>query len=128
MKMKIRVLPVLLNYYKLNNKVPAHIALGFAAFLLFMKAVRKEGNQYFGNYEGHEYPITDDEAAYFYDKIQQNEADYVDLVLGDTALWSADLSALDGFNKAVKENYNNILNNGVAYALEAMGQLLQVSK
>ncbi|SMD17682.1 tagaturonate reductase [Pedobacter nyackensis] len=128
MKMKIRVLPVLLNYYKLNNKVPAHIALGFAAFLLFMKAVRKEGNQYFGIYEGHEYPITDDEAAYFYDKIQQNEADYVDLVLGDTALWSADLSALDGFNKAVKENYNNILNNGVAYALEAMDQLLQVSK
>lgn len=128
MKMKIRVLPVLLNYYKINAKVPAHIAFGFAAFLLFMKATRKEGNQYFGNYENREYPITDDEAAYFYEKAQVIETDYVNLVLTDKELWTADLSLLDGFIDAVKENYNNILKNGVAHALATVNQSLQVSK
>lgn len=128
MKMKIRILPVLLNYYKLYNKVPAHIAFGFAAFLLFMKSARKDGNQYFGNYNGHEYAITDDEAAYFYDKAQQNETEYVNLVLADNELWAEDLSALPGFNETVKENYNNILKYGVADALARLDQTLQVSK
>lgn len=128
MKMKIRVLPVLLNYYKINNKVPSHIAFGFAAFLLFMKAARKEGNQYFGSYEGKEYLITDDEASYFYEVAQQSEADYVDLLLANTALWGNDLSALDGFNRTVKEDYNNILKNGMANALAGIDQSLQVSK
>lgn len=128
MKMKIRVLPVLLNYYKINGKVPVHIAFGFAAFLLFMKASRKEGNQYYGSYEGQEYVITDDEAAYFYDKAINNDADYVNLVLADSALWTTDLTALDGFNAAVKENYNKILKNGMANALVSIDQSLQVSK
>ncbi|TKC55428.1 tagaturonate reductase [Pedobacter hiemivivus] len=128
MKMKIRVLPVLLNYYKINNKVPSHIAFGFAAFLLFMKVARKEGNQYFGSYEGKEYLITDDEASYFYEVAQQSEADYVDLLLANAVLWGTDLSALDGFNRTVKENYNNILKNGVANALASIDQSLQVSK
>lgn len=128
MKMKIRVLPVLLNYYKLNGKIPAHIAFGFAAFLLFMKASRKEGNQYFGNYKGQEYLITDDEAAYFYDKAVNNETDYVNLILADQKLWHTDLNALEGFNAAVNENYNNILKNGMAGALASLNQSLQTIK
>jgi tagaturonate reductase len=128
MKMKIRVLPVLLNYYKLNNKVPAHIAFGFAAFLLFMKSSRKEGNQYFGNHEGQEYVITDDEAAYFYDKAVNSESDYVISILSDQQLWKTDLNALEGFIAAVNENYNNILKNGMAGALASIDQSLQVSK
>ncbi|MBE9603123.1 tagaturonate reductase [Pedobacter sp. MC2016-24] len=126
MKMKIRVLPVLLNYYKINDKLPAHIAFGFAAFLLFMKIDRKEGNQYYGNYQGKEYLITDDEAAYFYNKAQQS--DYLQTVLNDEDMWTADLSALPGFIEAVEENYNNLLKYGVAEALARLDQTLQVSK
>jgi tagaturonate reductase len=126
MKMKIRILPVLLNYYKLYNKVPSHIAFGFAAFLLFMKSARKEGNQYFGNYNGHEYAITDDEVAYFYNIAQQSESEYINLVLSDSKLWGEELSALPGFNETVKENYNNILKHGVADALARLDQTLQV--
>ncbi|MBB5441147.1 tagaturonate reductase [Pedobacter sp. AK017] len=128
MKMKIRILPVLLNYYKLNQKVPAHIAFGFAAFLLFMKSARKDGDQYFGNYKGHEYAITDDEAAYFYNIAQQNESEYVNLVLADSKLWGTDLSSLQGFNETVKENYNNILKHGVADALARLEETLQIKQ
>ncbi|MDR6785309.1 tagaturonate reductase [Pedobacter africanus] len=128
MKMKIRILPVLLNYYKLFQKVPSHIAFGFAAFLLFMKSDKKEGNQYFGNYNGHTYAITDDEAEYFYSAAQQKESDYVNLMLIDRKLWGEDLSALAGFNEAVKDNYNNILKYGMAGALARLDQTLEVSK
>ncbi len=128
MKMKIRVLPVLQNYYNQNGKVPAHIAFGFAAFLRFMKIAKKDGNQYFGEIDGREYLITDDQAAYFYEKAQLNDAEYVDAVIADKALWSTDLTLIDGFSEIVKENYNNILNKGMASALVAIDRSVQVSK
>lgn len=128
MKMKIRVLPVLLNYFKLNGTVPAHIAFGFAAFLRFMKVARKEGNQYFGSYEGREYLITDDQAEYFYDKTQENDVDFVSSVMGDNAMWTADFSALGNFCDIVKQNYDSISNKGMANALAAIDQSSQVSK
>lgn len=128
MKMKIRILPVLLNYYKLYNRVPSHIAFGFAAFLLFMRSDKHEGNQYFGNYNGHAYAITDDDAAYFYNAAKQNGLDYVNLVLADHEVWGTDLSALSGFNETVKENYNNILKYGMPEALARLQETIQVSK
>jgi tagaturonate reductase len=126
--MKIRILPVLLNYYKLYNRVPSHIAFGFAAFLLFMRSDKHEGNQYFGNYNGHAYAITDDDAAYFYNAAKQNGLDYVNLVLADHEVWGTDLSALSGFNETVKENYNNILKYGMPEALARLQETIQVSK
>ena len=40
-KMKMRVVPVLLNYYALFSVVPEFMATGFAAYICFMKAVKK---------------------------------------------------------------------------------------
>ena len=37
-KMKLRVVPVLLQHYALYNSVPENIATGFAAYIYFMKA------------------------------------------------------------------------------------------
>lgn len=128
MKMKIRILPVLLNYYKLYHKVPSHIAFGFAAFLRFMRSDKQEGNQYFGNYNGHTYAITDDEAAYFHNAAKQNGADYVNLVMANSRFWGADLFALSGFNETVKDSYNNILKYGMAGALARLEETIQVSK
>ncbi|SMD08833.1 tagaturonate reductase [Pedobacter africanus] len=128
MKMKIRILPVLLNYYKLYNRVPSHIAFGFAAFLLFMRSDKQDGNQYFGNYNGHVYAITDDEAAYFYNAAKQSGPDYVNLVLADHKVWGTDLSALSGFNETVQENYNNILKYGMPEALARLQETIQISK
>jgi len=117
MKMKIRILPVLSQYYKLFNKVPSSIAFGFAAFLCFMRSHKKEENQYFGQYNGNEYLITDDQAAYFYEKSKLNEAYYVSSVLSDQQLWETDLASLTDFIKTVQENYNNIKNLGITEAL-----------
>ncbi|HMI03102.1 MAG TPA: tagaturonate reductase [Pedobacter sp.] len=117
MKIKIRILPVLVQYYKIYNKVPQHIAFGFAAFLLFMRTNRKEGEKYFGDFKGREYPITDDQAAYFYEKSKLDTSVYVKSVLTDENLWGTDLSALTGFIETVEGNYNYISMNGVKQGL-----------
>ena len=98
MKIKIRVLPLILNHYKLFNTVPDYMALGFAAYLVFLRPVKKEGNQYFGTSKGDDYPIVDDQADYFFNKIQNTPSDvYVAAVLAETSIWGADLTTLPGF-------------------------------
>ncbi|MFN8243044.1 MAG: tagaturonate reductase [Ferruginibacter sp.] len=117
-KMKMRVVPVLQQYYSLFNRVPEHIALGFAAFLVFMKAVKEENGNYFGKTAGEFYPIRDDQAWYFYDKWQSLQPAFIpQAVLQDVNLWGYDLSRLPGFADAVKEKMEEILEHGMATVL-----------
>ncbi|WP_316748516.1 tagaturonate reductase [Pedobacter gandavensis] len=126
MKIKIRVIPVLLNYYKNYHQVPPHIALGFAAYLVFMRVSRASSNgQYFGVFNGQEYQITDDQAGYFQEKSGLPAAEYVQQVLADTELWSSDLSVLPGLTETITEQYNLILSAGMP---EALKQALQQSE
>lgn len=109
-KIKMRVVPVLKKYVADHNSVPQHIALGFAAYLLFMKAVQKEGNVYQGQWKGKTYPINDDKAGHFFDQWKKYEADeLVQQVLSDTGLWDADLSALPGFVLAVQTHLRALM-------------------
>ena len=104
-KMKMRVIPVLLKYYTEFNKTPAGIAKGFAAFLAFMKPVKKDGNVFYGERNGQHYPINDDNAAYFYEQWQKHEVSgLVPAVLSDLTLWGTDLTKLPGFAGAVSDN------------------------
>ncbi len=118
MKMKIRILPLLANYYDIYNKVPDHIALGFAAYLLFMKVVEEKDGKYYGSLNGNNYLINDDSVAYFYQ--QQQKDNYITSVLTDTNFWNLDLGLLPGFVEAVNEKYNAILNKGLESALLAL--------
>jgi tagaturonate reductase len=119
MKMKIRILPLLLNHYKLFNSVPDHIAFGFAAFLTFMKIEEQNGNQFFAK-KGHStYQVTDDSAGYFYEKYE-NKALYPANVLNDVAFWKTDFNSLNGFVDAVKEKYMAIEKDGITSALKEL--------
>jgi tagaturonate reductase len=102
-KMKLRNVPLLLKHYTLQQSVPAHMALGFAAYILFMKAEQNSTNhQYTGTLKETSYVIQDDQAANLAKKWKS--ANVVEAVLADTALWGEDLSVLPGFAQAVKEN------------------------
>lgn len=120
-KMKMRVVPVLLKYFADHKKAPQHIALGFAAYLLFMKAVKKEGDGYRGELKGKFYPINDDKAVYFFEQWKKYEADeLVQQVLSDTSLWGNDLSALPLFVQTVQTNLKALLTqNKIQYELAA---------
>ena len=117
-KMKMRVVPVLQKYFADHNKVPQHIALGFAAYLLFMKAVKKEGDRYQGEWNGKPYPINDDKAVYFFEQWKKYEADeMVQQVLSDTSLWGVNLSALPGLVQAVQNNLQHLMKEAPANLL-----------
>jgi tagaturonate reductase len=102
-KMKMRNMPLLLEWYKRKNKIPLYMAAGFAAYILFMKAVEKDNGSFYGMHNGVKYKITDDKAAYFYDAWKLNNADtLVEKILADKNLWSENLALLPGFSNRVK--------------------------
>jgi tagaturonate reductase len=123
-KMKMRNVPTLLNHYRKHRAAPTHFALGFAAYLLFMRAVQAEDGKYFGRRDGELYPITDQFAPYFHEKwgaFQEAEAEsFVNGILADAGLWGADLSQLPDFAPAVSKHLLNLLRHG---AVETLGGL-----
>jgi tagaturonate reductase len=117
-KMKLRNIPLLLRYYSKTNEVPEHMALGFAAYLLFMKCSLGSDGLYHGGSNGSTYTIQDDMAFYFADKTAIGNIDtFVDGVLADKNLWEVDLSELRGFAEAVKENIRSLEQMGVLTTL-----------
>ncbi len=99
-KMRMRNVPLVINYYKEFGKAPELFAMGFAAYLQFMHAVKEENGKYFGDSNGELYPINCDYAGYFYEAWKDFD---LKKILADTSLWGADLSALPGFEQAVQK-------------------------
>lgn len=117
-KLEMRIAQVLVRYVELYKSVPENMALGFAAYLVFMKAVKLEADVYYGNFNGTEYPIKDPKAGYFFEQWKNYPvAQLVKNVLSDSSLWNADLSALPGFAEKVTENVEEILKHGMTEVL-----------
>jgi tagaturonate reductase len=113
-KMKMRNIPLLVKHFKKNSYVPDGMALGFAAYLLFMKCSKSEKGNYVGHINGCTYPVQDDHAAYFAEKWRNPDADkVVDSILADKEFWETDLSSLNGFAEKVKMYLHAFLQNGV---------------
>ena len=103
-KIKSRVVPVLLRHYEQHSTPPTHLTLGFAAYLLFMK--------------GGSHPVNDDKADYYKILWQHNDpAAVVSQSLKDQSLWGADLTRLPGFENAVLENLQDLIDKGPATTL-----------
>jgi len=118
-KIKLRVVPLLLNHYKQSNTVPELMALGFAAFIRFMKS-EKTDDKYTGELNGEKYTITDSQAEYFYKAwLNNNVEKVVSVILEDKNLWNTDLYTLPGFKDAVVAYLNAIINKGAMQVLES---------
>lgn len=108
-KLSMRCVPVLLNYYRKFGQLPRKFALGFAAYLRFMRVVKKEGDLYFGTVNGQEYPIKDDHADFYYTIWKNsNLPQVVSLALGNINLFGSDLNQLPGFAQAVQEQLESL--------------------
>jgi tagaturonate reductase len=124
-KMRARNAPTILRYYQKMKKTPRLIAFGFAAYLLFMRGVEKEGDKIFGRRGEELYPINDDQAGYFFGQWRAVEANapqalenFVSTVCGNENLWGAPLAALPGFAEAVSENLFLMLQEDVHTAMQ----------
>lgn len=118
MKLNMRVVPVLLCYYKNFNRVPKNIAFGFAAYLRFMRSEEIDGT-FFGHCDNRRYKIEDKWAAYYSDQwAHHNSDEVVSNVLANYDIWGADLSLLPGFVEAVRGYLRNIERDGIKNAVE----------
>ncbi len=121
MKMRMRNIPLLLNYYKEFNTIPQYFARGFAAYMLFMKAVKEENGKYYGQKDGELYLIQCDSAAYFHKVWQKNTTEQVvNKVLSNKALWGSDLTKLRGFAENVTTHLSNMQMIGVKEVVSAL--------
>ena len=120
-KLRLRVVPDLRHYYQRFGAVPHYVALGFAAYLLFMRGVRQEGTTWYGAARGQEYPIQDEQAGFFAD-LWTNcpPTELVQQVLSDVRLWDASLAALPGFAEAVTRYLLQLQKEGAAATLAGM--------
>ncbi|GAB3509151.1 tagaturonate reductase [Spirosoma knui] len=128
-KMQARNVATIQRYVEQFNAVPKRMALGFAAYLLFMKGVRHEEGQYLGEVSANggiiTYPIRDERAGYFYEKWQSVKPEepasvqaFVNDVLADQAIWLTDLTAVSGFADAVVADLTALLAEGATSVLE----------
>ncbi|MBD0258805.1 MAG: altronate oxidoreductase, partial [Cytophagales bacterium] len=123
-KMKMRNVPTLLNYYGRHHAAPPYFALGFAAYLLFMRAVQAEDGKYFGRRNGQPYPISDQSAPYFHSTWQafreETAESFVRGILADEQLWGNDLSQLPDFAATVARHLLNLLRRGAVETVEGL--------
>lgn len=120
-KMRMRNVPLIQKYYQQHAGVPKLIALGFAAYLLFMKAVKEEDGKYFGAHNGSFYPIQDPAAATYYQWWQSENAQaVVHQSLRNEALWGVDLSALYQFEATVLHYLEILMNEGATTILSTL--------
>lgn len=120
-KMKMRNIPLLLSHYEKNESVPIHMAAGLAAFLLYMKATRKDGNKFFGERNGVEYEIKDDSATYFHNLwLDKNTDEVANEVMSNEELWDTDLTKLPGLLQTVKELLQDFKANGVLQTISEL--------
>lgn len=110
-KLKMRVVPVLLHYVELFQAVPDLMALGFAAYIRFMKPTEQKDNDFYGSFGGKKYHINDSKAdhlAALWNKYPAEQI--VEMVLSDTILWGVELSAIPNFSKTVNKYFKAIEN------------------
>ena len=118
-KLQARAIPVLLRYYEKFQMVPENFATAFAAYLLFMKAVKVNGEQYYGHANGKDYLINDEKASLYYKLWQDHDAaEIVNIVLQETDLWDADLTKLNGFEQEVTEKLKMMITEGLPATLQ----------
>ena len=120
MKMRVRVIPSIVEYAERTGRVPASLAFGFAAFLSRMR----ESDANVPSSAGARIPADDHAAelrAYWRDGDGSTAATTLvaERICGDVALWGVDLRAVPRFLDTVTEDLIRIQRDGVIAALEA---------
>lgn len=118
-KIRIRAIPIILQHYEKYGYVPRHIAMGFAAYVLFMRSTRESEGHYTGQIGDRRYTIADDFAAVLHEKWQQPSMPaVVSSILEDRRLWGSDLSRLQRFGDSVAFYAENLDTNGFFRTLQ----------
>ncbi|MFI5154915.1 MAG: tagaturonate reductase [Chitinophagales bacterium] len=116
-KMRMRDLPLLMEYLARFKGVPKRMTLGWAAHILFMRSSMGKDQQYYGEIGGKNYLVQDNQAVVYAAAWKEPDT-VVANILGDKNLWGGDLNELPGFAKAVSENLKLLEIHGAKQALK----------
>lgn len=119
-KMKMRNIPVISRYHHQFGTTPGLMTLGFAGFLVFMKAEKGKGNKFEGNVHGEMYTITDENIETITEKRNRNHTTngFVRELLADVSLWGVDLTQHPGFADNVTSMITLLETEGAMNTLE----------
>jgi tagaturonate reductase len=120
-KMNMRTIPLVKKHFTLHQYVPSLMALGVAAFILFMRVQKQTGTHYFGEVNGETYPIQDDKAILLYEKWNKEQtATLVTEILKDTSIFEEDISECPGFAETVNGYLSLLMEQGASACLHAV--------
>lgn len=105
-KFKVRVLPSLLEYVHIHEKLPTHLTFAFACLLRFYK----------GAWKGEKLPVNDSEiiTSIFIDIWKQNNYTKIaEVVLSNTDFWDQNLTQIPKLKSAIAVALSEIENNGI---------------
>ncbi|QTD37681.1 tagaturonate reductase [Polaribacter batillariae] len=111
-KYKTRVIPSVLEFVKIKNKLPSHLLFSLAALIVFYK----------GDRNGAVITLKDDVKvlATFKDIWITNNCEQVaEKVLCNLNFWGIDLTKIEGLQQEVTKHLKAIINKGMKVALEA---------
>lgn len=110
-KFKVRVLPSLLKYVELNQKLPVYLTFSLACTIRF----------YEGEWNGKALPIKDNQeiADAFKEAWSSNNSEKVTKeILANTEFWDQDLNQVNGLTEAIILALNEIEANGIEKGFE----------
>lgn len=90
-KMQMRCMPLVLKHYQEHTEAPALMAIGFAAYLLFMRSEQDNNGQTVVSLHGKVYAVTDDKAGV----LQEQWARYADREVSQKVLTHPGIFGLD---------------------------------
>mgnify|MGYP001826767167 CR=1 FL=1 len=105
-KFKVRVLPSLLGYVKVHNKIPTNLTFAFASLIRFYK----------GTFNGETLPVQDSEAIVSdFEKIwkSNNYNQIATTVLSNKTYWGEDLTKVKNLTAAISLALEEIEANGI---------------
>ncbi len=108
-KFKVRVIPSLLKYVEINQKLPLNLTFSLAGLIRF----------YQGSFGGKPLPLNDEESivARFREIWANEEYEKIaELALSETAFWDTDLTRIEGLKEATAKALWEIDHNGVETA------------
>jgi tagaturonate reductase len=119
-KMRVRVVPSIVDHYRRLGRAPASLAFGFAAYIGFMRGDVQAERRTMG------LAVPDDREGdrvrdAWLDVHPHSDSSLVALsrrVCADTILWGADLTSLNGFADLVADHLIRIVRQGIHSALD----------
>lgn len=117
-KMEMRNVPAIVQYIERQGAAPQAMALGFAAFLCFMKGVEGNDGKYYGTVNGAQYVIQDDNAGLYAESWKKGVDGVVGDVLGNETFGGSGLADALVWRDAVAYWVREIVEKGVVRAME----------